>query len=122
MVAALGSLAARHAAEFGGPEDDGVFQHAARFQVVDQGGGRLVHAGCHLRVVARQVFVAVPVAPRKAVVGAAPHLHETDTPLQQAAGDQAVAAEIFRDLLVQPVQLSGGLRFAGNIQHLGALN
>ena len=48
-------------------------------------------------VILGEVLVAVPVAAREAVVGAAPHLHETDAALQHAAGDQAVAAEVFGD-------------------------
>ena len=49
VVAALGALAARHAAELGGPDDDRVVEQAAALEVLDQGGGGFVHAGGHRR-------------------------------------------------------------------------
>ena len=112
MIAPLGSLAARHAAELGRPDHDRVVEQAAGLQVLDQRRGRLVHAAAHVAVVAGEVFVAVPVAPRKAVVGAAPDLHEPHAPLEQPPGDQAVAAEVLGDLLVEPVQLARRLGLA----------
>jgi hypothetical protein len=56
VVAAPGALAAGHAAELGGPDDDGVVEQAAALEVVDQ-GRRLVHTGGHRPVVAGDVFV-----------------------------------------------------------------
>ena len=58
-------------------------------------------------VVAGDVFVRVPVAAREAVVGAAPDLDEPDAALEQPAGDQAVAAEVFGDRLVEAVERLG---------------
>ena len=45
-------------------------------------------------VVALHVFVLVPVAPREAVVVAAPDLHEAHAALEQPPGDEALAAEV----------------------------
>ena len=59
----------------------------------------------HVAVVAGDVLVGVPVAAREAVVGAAPDLHEPHAALQQPPGDQAVAAEVRGDRLVQAVEL-----------------
>ena len=58
----------------------------------------------HVAVVAGEVLVRVPVAAREAVVGAAPDLHEPHAALQQPPGDQAVAAEVLGDRLVQAVE------------------
>ena len=94
VVAALAPLAAGHAAKLGGPDHDGVVEQAAGLQVLEQRGRRLIHAPAHLAVIAGDVFVRIPVAAGKAIVGAAPDLDESHTPLQQASGDQAVAAEV----------------------------
>src|SRR5690242_4834404 len=67
-------------------------------------------------MVAFDVLVRVPVPPRKTVVRAAPDLHEAHAALQKPAGDQAVAAEVLRDLLVETVEPAHRRRFAGDIE------
>ena len=79
----------------------------------------LIHARGHRAVVAGDVFVRVPVAPREAVVGSAPDLHEPDPALQQPTGNQAIAAEIFGDRLVQAIERFGRRRFTRQVEHLG---
>ena len=110
IVVAPFALGTRHAAEFGRPDDERVVEHAAGLQILDQGRGRLIHAGPHVAVVLGDVFVAVPVAARKAVVGAAPNLHEPHAPLQQPAGEQAIAAKILGHFLVQAVAFAASPR------------
>ena len=96
-----------------------VVQHAAGLQVIDQGGGRPVHAGPHVAMVFGDVFVTIPVAARKAIVGAAPNLHEADAPFQQPAGKQAIAAEIFGHFLVEPVACRVAAVSLRNVEHFG---
>src|SRR5271165_4110292 len=72
VVTAAAALAARHAAEFGGPVNNSVVEHASGFQVLDERGGGTVHAGGHHGVILGQILVAVPVAAGEAVVGSAP--------------------------------------------------
>jgi hypothetical protein len=74
-------------------------------------GRGLVHSRGHRAVVAGGVFVCVPVAPRKTVVGTAPDLDETDGPLEKPPGNQTVAAEILGDRLVEAVQCLCRMRF-----------
>src|SRR4051812_4008227 len=116
VIAALGALTARHAAEFGSPEDDRVIEQATGFEVLDEGRGGLVHAAGHVAVVLGEILVAVPVAARKAVVGAAPDLNEAHAAFEQAARDEAVASEVLRNLAVQAVELAGGFRFARDVE------
>ncbi len=74
------------------------------------------------------VFVAVPVTPRKAVVVAGPDLNEPDASFQQTTSDKALAAKVlgfFRNVnvirigcsrIIQSVHLQCVLRFFGKIE------
>ena len=133
VVATLAALRAGHSAKLGGPEDDGVLEHASLFQILDQGGSTTGHPQRERRVVAFDVAVAVPVAPGKAIVIAAPDLDEPHTALEQAAGDEALAAEelalrlfIDRAGIIDSRSLGGEaihvfdvLRFLGDIERIG---
>ena len=75
-------------------------------QVRDERRRAAGHAGGERAVVALHVLVAVPVAPREAVVVAAPDLHEPHAALEQPPRDEALAAEVVGllervDLLVE---------------------
>src|SRR5206468_1948169 len=118
MITAFAALSARHPAKLGGPEHERIVKQAAGLEVSDQRGGRLVHTPSHRAVVARDVLVGIPVAAREAVVGTAPNLHKAYAALDQAAGDQATAAEIFGDLLIETVEPLGCLGLAAQVQHL----
>ena len=88
--------------------------------------------GCSKRpVIAAEVFVAVPVAAREAVVRAGPDLDEAHAALEQSAGDQAVSAEV-ADLLarvhgafvfavgrIEAVEVEDVLRFPAEIGQFG---
>ena len=94
VVATLAALGARHAAEFGGPKDNGIFEQAAGFEVLDKRRGGLGHAEGEGFVVASDIFVGVPIAARKAVVIARPDLDEANAAFEKAAGDEAFASKI----------------------------
>ena len=96
----MAGLTARHASELGGPQDYRVVEHAAALEVRQQCRCGAVHLGCHDRVVSCEVLVAVPVAPRMTVVGAAPDLDEAHAAFEQPAGDQAAPAEVCRGFVV----------------------
>src|SRR5579872_3682620 len=57
MVPPFRALAARHAAKLGGPHHDGVVEQAARFQVLDEGRGGLVHARAHVAVIPLEILM-----------------------------------------------------------------
>jgi hypothetical protein len=88
MAAAFGAVHAGGAAEFCGPDDEGVLQHAAAFQILQQTGDGLINV---LRVsgVFGHVAVLVPI-----VTAAAVHeFHEPDTALHEPPRDEALPAE-----------------------------
>ena len=111
VVAALARLRARHAAELGGPDDQRVVEHAALPEVGDERRRAARHAARERPVVAADVLVRVPVAPRVRVVVAAPHLHEAHAALEQAPRCEALLREDIRLLGVVDV-LVPGLRVA----------
>ncbi len=94
VVAAFATLGAGHSTEFGGPEDEGVIEEAALFEIDDEGGDGFGHAPGERAVVALDVFMAVPVAAGETVVVAAPDLHEADAAFDEASGGQAFAAHV----------------------------
>ncbi len=76
----------------------------------------LVHLAGHLSVVFLDVLVAVPVAAREAVVGAAPDLHEAHAALEQPPGHQAARAEVLGQRLVHAVKLADLRRLLADIE------
>src|SRR5207249_2242097 len=73
------------AAELAAPDDQGLVQHAALFEVLDEGGGSLVDfTGAAADAVANAA-VMVPIAVVK--------LDKTNPSFHQAAGHQAVGGE-----------------------------
>src|SRR6267378_438691 len=106
VVAPLAALAAGHPAEFGRPQNDRIVQHPARFQILDERRRWFLHTGAHVEMISREIFMAVPVAPRETIVSPAPGLHETNAPFEQSASDQAAPAKILSDLLIQSIELS----------------
>ena len=97
--------------------NDGVVQHASRFQIFDERRRRFVHACGHVGMVLGNVFVAVPVASGKAVVSAAPYLHEAHPALQHPARNQAIAPEIFRYFVIDSVETASGFRFLRKVHY-----
>ena len=68
VIPALAALRARHAAELRGPENDGVFEHAALFEILDERSDGMGHAGGEWTVIPRDVFMAIPISPRETIV------------------------------------------------------
>src|SRR5205809_509613 len=67
MVAAIvggrePALAVHRSSEFPAPNDERLVQHAALFQVLNQGGGCLIDFFAAFRKILRQVAVVVPIA------------------------------------------------------------
>ncbi len=91
MVAADGfaDLAHRRAAELAPPDHQGVLEQAPGFQVLDQGRAGLVDVAADLVEVAGQGLAGDAVVVPVGVV----ELDEPHAPLDQPAGEQAVAGE-----------------------------
>src|SRR5678816_2065188 len=81
-------------------------------------------------MVACEVFMRVPIAPRKAVVIAGPYLDEADTAFKETTRSETFATECVRFLarvdllgpvpgaLVDAVHLQDARRFFGNVQRV----
>src|SRR5262249_36228103 len=101
MVSSLAALAARHPPKFGGPKHNGMLEHSAGFEILNEGGGRLIHASPHFKVVLGQILMAVPVTSRETVVGPAPDLHKAHSAFQKPPPHQAPHAKVFGDFLLE---------------------
>ena len=88
------------AAELAAPEDQRVVEQAPRLQVLEQAGDRLVDLAGVLLVPFLEVAVLVPLHERVAVRD----LDEPHAALGEPAGQQALAAEVRGDRVVQAVQ------------------
>ena len=121
MVASRGidALGRRAPAEFGGPDEEGVLQHAPLLEVVDQGGHGSVHGGGLGIMVFAKIFVSVPINPGAAEGAAIEKLDETHPALQEATGEQAIAGETFIGRVIQAVEVPDGLRFGFNTHGFG---
>src|SRR5206468_7321565 len=117
MVAALAPLGEGHASKLGAPKHQGVLEHAAGFEVLEQAGDGLVDGGADRRKLLRDTRVIVPIAGRTA--RAAPDLHEAHAALEEAAGEQAAPPEVFRHFVVEAVKFARRLAFAGEVERRG---
>ena len=96
MVAAVGVLAVRRAAELAAPDHQRVVEQPARAQVRQQAGDRPVDGPGVPGVAGLQAAVLVPVAVRQ--------LDEADAGLDEAPGQQALAAEVGGRRVVEAVE------------------
>ena len=85
LVALEGALTIGRAAEFSGEDDEGVVEHAALFEVVDEAGAGLVDIEGLAFNFGGEGGVVVPAAVEE--------LDEADAALGHAAGEEAVAGE-----------------------------
>ena len=105
----LGHFHDRGAAEFTAPDDEGFVEEAALFQVGEKGGDGLVTFSRELAVVDLEVVMIVPGLP-----GSVPDLYEADATLDEASGDEHLAA-----LKGVAIHLADVLWFEGNVEGVG---
>src|SRR5205823_6747422 len=79
------SLAVHGAAKLAAPDDQRVVEEAARLQVLDEGGGRLIDVSRLTADLARQRAMLVPAAMEE--------LYEANATLDHPASEQTVARE-----------------------------
>ena len=108
VIAAVGALGHRRAAELATPDHESRFQQTPGFQVAKQGGDRLVDGAGIVLMPVLEIAVLVP------AVGAdvrAEQFDEPDAALDQSPRDQALAGEdLGRQIgVIQAIQLPGCL-------------
>ena len=101
----------RSASKFGRPDDKCFVEHASRLQVPQKSGNRLIDS---LRVnrVFGHVAMLVPVVAATAI----DEFDEADTTFREAPGDQALPAEAFAFVSLQPVEVKSGIVFLVEIK------
>jgi hypothetical protein len=95
MAPAESALGNRHAAELAVPQHDGFIEQSAPPQVGDEAGDGLIHFPGVQLMVRNDIRVGIP-SILDADVGAADHLDEANTALNQPAGEQALPPVISR--------------------------
>ena len=98
-------------AEFAAPDDEGVIEHAALFEVSEEGGDGFVDGADEGAVGALDVVVAVPVSG----VG----LDEADAFFEEASGEEAFPAEGIGVWISDAVGVEGALFFAFEVDEVG---
>src|SRR4051812_19047071 len=95
MIAPRGSeaLGGRAAPEFGVPDEQGVIEHAALLQILNQARDGLVHRRSLNLVIVLKVLVSVPIDARAAERSAIEELHKSNATLHEPPREQAIAPE-----------------------------
>ena len=107
------------APEFRRPDDQGIVEHPARFQIVDQSRDRLIDV-LRQPVIALHVGVGVPVVVNGGA--AVDQLDKADAAFGHSPRRQALPAETFGAAALNPVELQGGIGFLREIEGLGCLH
>ena len=105
------ALAKNSAAEFGEEHHQRVFEEAALFEVVDEGGGGLVDVAALVGELAFDGDVLVPAAVEE--------LDEADAALEQPAGHEAVGGVAAGFVDFGAVAVDDVLRFAAEVRQFG---
>ena len=113
MIAAFAILRHRGAAEFAAPHDESGVEQPAGFQVVEQRGDGAVGLGAVEIVVFLEVVVSIPGS--RPFIAPAVELHKAHAALDESAREQAVAAEVGGDFVVEPVAAAHRLCLAAQI-------
>ena len=95
------------AAEFASPDDDGVFEESALFQVLDQSSRGLVGIEALFFQLGGQVAVLVPAGMHQ--------LYESGAAFDEATGEKAVAGIGSAAVDVRSVHVEDGLGFTGDV-------
>lgn len=104
------ALAVDGATEFSAPDDEGVIEHAALLEVLDEGPSWLVDVIALLFEVGGEIFVLVPATVKD--------LHELDAALHHAAGEYAGAGEGSWSACLRAIHVINGIRFLAEIAEL----
>ena len=105
------------AAELTAPDDEGVFEEAALFEIAEEAGNGGVGFASELAVVSFDVVVAVPAA--LVFHSAGVDLHKANAAFDHAAGGEALAGEVSAVFFVDAVEFLDVFGFGIDIKSLG---
>ena len=110
VVATVGFAALRHrrATELAAPDDEGVVEEAALFEIAHQGGARFLGVVTVLLESLGQLVVLIPAAMKE--------LDDTDAALEKSA---RVAGVAWLAMILDPVHFEHGLGFVGKVHEFG---
>ena len=117
VITAVRSLSEGGTAEFGGPDEEGVFEEATLFKILKEGGYGFVDSSGDGSKFLGNAAMVVPVV--FISLGTAPNLHESGAAFTEASGEKAASAEVFSDCVVGPVGLMDVFWFAREIEGFG---
>ena len=100
VLAPVGPFGGRSAPEFSAPEDQGIVEQPASFQVVQEGGDRAVNRGAALGEVLAEAAVMVPGVVRRGVE----ELDVAHAPFREPAGQETLPAEQVGRRIADPVE------------------
>ena len=103
IVLGQGALRVGGASEFPAPDDQGIIEQAALFEVGDEGGAGLVGVAALSAVCFWQSAVMIPAHVKQ--------LHEPDIAFGQSSSEQAVGGIRARSLHIRAVHVENRLRF-----------
>ena len=115
VVATVALLAHRRAAKLSAPDNERFIEQASLLEVGEQARDRFVHRAAEPGMVFFDAGVRIPLA-----AGAAEELNEPHAPLDQPAGQEAVAAKGLGLFFIKTVEPAGGFRLLGEINCLGS--
>ena len=118
VVSPIAILGSGRAAEFSSPDYKRVVQHAARFQVLQQTGHRLVDLSTIALETKLHVAVLIPLLLRHPILTVR-HLDEPHSPLGKSPRQQALHPEVAALLFVDAVKRLRRSGLPGGVQHLG---
>ena len=105
------ALAVVGAAEFAAPDNKGIIEHAAHFQILNEGGGRLVSFLGLFPNIFREIRVSVPALLKD--------LNEAHALFREATGEQAIGGEGAGCGGIFAVEVESRRGFVAEVGHLG---
>ena len=114
VVASIALFAHGGASELAAPDDEGLFEEAACFEIGEESGDGFIDGAAESGVIGFDAFVAVPLTS-----GAAVELDEADAIFDEAPCEEAVSSEHRGFGTVHAVELFCGFRFFGKVDGRG---
>src|SRR5581483_9621044 len=109
-------LSARRASKFRAPDNDGLIEHAALFQILEEAGNRSIHLSRKRRVVLFDTRMSVP---GSAATAAVKDLHKANAALHQPTCREAESSEGTGHVMIQSIERLRFIRFLTELQCLG---